>query len=109
MRTVHAESARSKRVAWSRLRATWMRCPRLPAVSTGMEKSRVNKYGLGMPGAILRVGLRRAPAVMRPASLPAIRARAESSIGLKYKAASDNVCKSQVAGGQGDTERPRFC
>src|SRR6266446_2830183 len=62
-----------------------------------------------MPGAILREGLGRAPAVTRAASVPARRARAESSAGLKYKAASDSVCKSQVLGGQGDTARPRFC
>src|SRR6202521_380708 len=62
-----------------------------------------------MPGAMLREGFGRAPAVIRAASLPAIRARAESSAGLKYKAASDNVCKSQVVGGQGEIARPRFC
>src|SRR5712675_380243 len=62
-----------------------------------------------MPGAMLKVGLGRAPAITRAASLPATRARAESSAGLKYKAASDKVCKFQVAGGQGETERPRFC
>src|SRR5216684_3356169 len=86
-----------------------MRCLRLPAVSIGKAKSKVNKYGVGMPGAILREGLGRAPAVSKAASVPATRARAESSAGLKYKAASDNVCKSQVLGGHGDTVRPRFC
>src|SRR5216684_7217535 len=86
-----------------------MRCTRLPAVSIGKEKSNVNKYGLGMPGAILRDGLGRAPAVTRDASVPATRARADSSAGLKYKAASDSVCKSQVLRGHGDTGRPRFC
>src|SRR5216684_6901649 len=86
-----------------------MRCPRLPAVSIGKAKSKVNKYGVGMPGAILREGLGRAPAVTRTASVPATRARADSSAGLKYKAASDSVCKSQVLRGHGDTGRPRFC
>src|SRR5712692_7388769 len=62
-----------------------------------------------MPGAILTEGLGRAPAVTRAASVPAARARADSSAGLKYKAASDSACKSQVFGGHGDTERPRFC
>src|SRR6266852_7578964 len=61
-----------------------------------------------MPGAILREGLGRAPAVTRAASVPATRARADSSAGLKYKAASDSVCKSQVLRGHGDTGRPRF-
>src|SRR3979409_698683 len=62
-----------------------------------------------MPGAMFRVGLGRAPAVMRAASLPATRARAESSAGLKYKPESDNVCRSQVAGGQAATVWPKFC
>src|SRR6266853_844730 len=62
-----------------------------------------------MPGAILREGLGRAPAVTRAASVAATRARAESSAGLKYRAATDSVCKSQVLGGHGDTARPRFC
>jgi hypothetical protein len=62
-----------------------------------------------MPGAILRKGLGRSPAVTRAAPVPATRARAESSAGLKYRAASDSVCKSQVLGGHGDTGRPRFC
>src|ERR1700682_3254062 len=58
---------------------------------------------------MLTEGLGRAPAVTRAASVAVTRARAESSAGLKYKAASDSVCKSQVVGGQGDTEWPRFC
>src|SRR5229473_4195464 len=62
-----------------------------------------------MPGATLREGLGRAPAVTRAASVPAARARADSRVGLKYKAASDSSCKSQVFGGHGDTGRPRFC
>src|SRR6267142_6867113 len=62
-----------------------------------------------MPGAILREGLGRAPAVTRAASVAVTRARAESSAGLKYKAASESVCKSQVLGGHGDTGWPRFC
>src|SRR5579864_1867697 len=86
-----------------------MRCPRLPAVSMGMAKSKVSKYGLGTPGEIPSEGLGRAPAVMRAACVPATRARAESSAGLKYKAASDNVCKSQDSGGHGDIGWPRFC
>src|SRR6266849_5069270 len=76
-----------------------MRCPRLPAVSIGKAKSKVNKYGVGMPGATLREGFGRAPAVTKAASVPATRARATSSAGLKYKAASDRVCKSQVLSG----------
>src|SRR5712671_3604498 len=86
-----------------------MRCTRLPAVSIGKEKSKVNKYGLGMPGAILTDGLGRAPVVTRDASVPAMRARADSSAGLKYKAASDSVCKSHVLGGHEDSGWPRFC
>src|SRR5260370_42135258 len=62
-----------------------------------------------MPGPIIRVGVGRAPAVTRAASVAATRARAESSAGLKYRAATDSVCKSQVLGGHGDTARPRFC
>src|SRR5260370_39623872 len=86
-----------------------MRCPRLPAVSIGKEKSKVNKYGGGTPGAILTDGLGRAPAGTREASVPAMRARADSSAGLKYKAASDRVCKSQVLGGHEDSGPPRLC
>src|ERR1700693_4282287 len=62
-----------------------------------------------MPGAILRVGLGRAPAVTRDAFVAEIRARAESSAGLKYSAASDNVCRSQDWGGHGEIAWPRFC
>jgi len=47
-------------------------------------------------GTILREGLGRAPAVRRAASVAPTRARAESSAGLKYKAASESVCKSQA-------------
>src|ERR1700674_1540645 len=61
-----------------------------------------------MPGAMLKEGLGRAPAVISAASVPAIRARAESSAGLKYKAASDNVCKSQDFGGHGEIGRPKL-
>src|SRR5882762_1807292 len=62
-----------------------------------------------MPGAAPREGLGREPAVTRAAFVTAKRARAESSVGLKYKAASESVSKSQVWGGHGDTARPRFC
>src|ERR1700686_2341141 len=55
-----------------------------------------------------RVGLGRAPAVIIVAWVPAMRARAKSSAGLKYKAASDRVSKSQVFGGHADTGWPRF-
>src|SRR5260370_14661698 len=69
----------------------------------------VKKGGVGRGGEILREGWGRAPAVTRAASAPAARARADSSAGLKYKAASDSVCKSQVLSGHGDTGRPTFC
>src|SRR5690349_12047802 len=55
-----------------------------------------------------RVGLGRAAAVVIAACVPASRARAKSSPGLKYRPASDSVWKSQVFGGHGDTEWPRF-
>ena len=54
-----------------------------------------------MPGAMLNVGLGRAAAVTSAALDSAIRARAASRSGLKYSAASDNVCRSH-AGGQGE-------
>src|SRR5258706_1365591 len=73
------------------------------------KKQKERKKGGGRRGGFLRGGWGGAPAVLMAASVPATRARAESTAGLKYKPASDNVCKSQVAGGQGETERPRFC
>src|SRR5260370_40013313 len=103
LRTFQAESARSNRAASSRLRATWMRCPRFPAVSIGTEKSKLNKYGLGMPGATLRLGLGRAPAVTIAACDSVTRARAASSAGLKYKAARERLAESQAFGGHGVT------
>src|SRR5229473_236927 len=54
------------------------------------------------------VGLGRSPAVTIEASVPSTRARAKSSAGLKYKAASVSVCKSQDFGGHGDIGCPKF-
>src|SRR6185437_11798810 len=86
-----------------------MRCPRLPAVSIGKRRSRLNRYGLGMPGEISRVGFCRPPAVTMAALASSTRARAESSAGLKYKAASESVCKFQLLGGQDVNDLPKLC
>src|SRR6266851_4918856 len=85
-----------------------MRCPRLPDVSIGTEKSKLNKYGLGMPGVMLRLGFGRAPAVTIAACDSATRARAASSAGLKYKAARESAAESQAFGGHGVTACPTF-
>ena len=59
-----------------------------------------------MPGVRPNVGFGRAPAVVTPASETASRARASSSFGLKYSAASDRVCRVQAAGGQAPPDLP---
>src|SRR5260370_23034705 len=99
LRTFQAESARSNRAAWSRLRAAWIRCPRFPAVSMGTEKSKLNKYGLGRPGVMLRLEFGRAPAVTIAACASSTRALAPCSDGLRYKAARESVARFQIFGG----------
>src|SRR5258708_23873755 len=85
-----------------------IRCPRFPAVSIGTEKSKLNKYGLGMPGVMPRLGFGRAPAVTIAACDSAMRAREPSSTGLKYKAARESAAESQAFGGHGVTVWPTF-
>src|SRR5260370_20420712 len=108
LRIFQAESARSNRAASSRLRATRMRCPRFPAVSIGTEKSKLNRYGLGMPGVMLRLGFGRAPAVTIAACDSATQARAAASAGLKYKAARESAAEFHAFRGHGVTAWPTF-
>src|SRR5260370_16125654 len=61
-----------------------------------------------MRGAMFRLELGRAPAVIMAASASATRVRADCSVGLKYKAASESVPRSQTFGGHGSTGCPRF-